>query len=369
MKRQYWKRAGAAMLLAAAPAMVIQSQKAVADDEGANGRIVEISPTNSTELPAAEQAREDEAAAPKYWIGLQGRPIDSAALRTHLQLADDVGVLVENVVPESPAAKAGLRQHDVIVAVNGEPISDLTAVQQVVADGGKKAIDLKVIRLAKESNVEVTPEERPADLAMSLPADGGVGQAFGGGQMPDVEAMLRQLQQGGAPGGMRVFGPGMIGGQAFNLNQMPSGVSVSVARQDEGPAEITVKKGDESWTLKSDDEEAIKKLPEEVRPFVEQMLDGSQPGMPGAMGAMRFNLGDLQQILPDQLGKLDAEGIVDHPALRKRAAAVQQRTEEASERLLERMEQMEQRIRDLQQQLEENSAEPRTNEDAAPSKT
>nr|MBA3480608.1 hypothetical protein [Pirellulales bacterium] len=126
------------------------------------------------------------------------------------------------------------------------------------------------------------------------------------------------------------------------------------------------KKGDETWTLKSDDEEAIKKLPEDVRPFVEQMLDGSQPDVPGAM---RFNLGDLQNILPEQLGKLDAEAAVNHPALRKRAAAVQQRTEEASERLLERMEQMEQRIRDLQQQLEENSSAPRTNEEADPSKT
>jgi hypothetical protein len=362
MKRQYLKRAGVALMLTAAPAMAIQSQQTFAD-EAADGRIVEISPAESTDLPAAEKARE-EAAAPKYWIGLQGRPIDSAALRTHLQLADDVGVLVENVVQDSPAAKAGLRQYDIIVAVNGEPISDLTAVQKVVAESGKKAIDLKVISLAKESSVKVTPEERPADLALNMPADGGVDQALGG-QMPDVEAMLRQFQQGG-PAGMRVFGPGMIGDQAFNFNQMPSGVSVSVARQGDGPAEITVKKGDETWTLKSDDEEAIKKLPEDVRPFVEQMLDGSQGGMPGAM---RFNFGDLQNMLPDQLGKFDAEAAADHPAIRRRVEAVQERTEEASERLLERMEQMEERIRDLQQQLEENSAEPRTNEEADPSKT
>lgn len=368
MRNLSLKGRGAALLLVAVPGLAVmvgQSLQAAAADETTDGRIVAISPDEGDQLPAIEEAREGQVAAPKYWIGLQGRPIDSAALRTHLQLADDVGVLVENVVPDSPAAKAGLRQYDVIVAVNGEPISDLTAVQQAVADGGKKAIDLKVIRLAKESNVEVTPEERPTDLAQSLPPGGGVGQAFGG-QMPDVEAMLRQLQQGGAPGGMRAFGPGMIGGQAFNLNQIPNGVSVSVARQDEGPAEITVKKGDETWTLKSDDEEAIKKLPEDVRPFVEQMLDSSQPGMPGAM---RFNFGDLQNILPEQLGKLGEEGAADRPALRQRAAAVQQRTEEASERLLERMEQMEQRIRDLQQQLEENSAEPRTNEDADPSKT
>ncbi len=370
MRNQPWKGLGAALLLVAVPGIAVivgQAQRVAAADEQADGRIVAISPDEGDQLPEAEQAREEQA-APKYWIGLQGRPIDSAALRTHLQLADDVGVLVENVVPDSPAAKAGLRQHDVIVAVNGEPISDLTAVQKVVAAGGKKAIELKVIRLAKESRVEVTPEERPADLALSLPADGGVGQGLGG-QLPDVEAMLRQLQQGGVPGGMRAFGPGMIGGQQFNLNQIPNGVSVSVARQGEGPAEITVKKGDETWTLKSDDEEAIKKLPEDVRPFVEQMLDGSQPAVPGIPGAMRFNWGDQLQILPHQLGNLGADGGVDRQALRERAAAVQQRTEEASERLLQRMEQMEQRIRDLQQQLEENSAAPRTIEEADPSKT
>jgi hypothetical protein len=178
--------------------------------------------------------------------------------------------------------------------------------------------------------------------------------------------LLRQFQQGGGPAGVRVFGPGMIGGQALNLNEMPSGVSVSVARQGDGPAEITVKKGEETWTLKSDDEEAIKKLPEDVRPFVEQMLDGSQGG---AVGGMKFNLGDLQGMLPNHLGDFDAEGVVDHESLRKRAAAVQERTEKASERLLERMQQMEKRIQDLQQQLDEKSSAPRTNDDVDASKT
>ena len=367
MRNQTCKGLGAAMLVVAVAGMAVmvgQLQRAAADDE-ADGRIVAISPEEGGELPEAELADEAQAAeAPKYWIGLQGRPIDSAALRTHLQLADDVGVLVENVVPGSPAEKAGLRQHDIIIAVNGESISDLAALQQVVADGGKKAIDLKVIRLAKETSVEVSPEERPANLPQGLPGDAQLPEGLEG-----LEGMLKQFQQGGVPGGVRAFDPGMLlGGQAFNLNQMPNGVSVSIARQGEGPAEITVKKGDETWTLKSDDKEAIKKLPEDVRPFVQQMLEGSRPGQPG-VGGMRFNFGDLQQILPDHLGNFSAEGGIDEQALRKRAVAARQRTERASERLLERMEQMEERIRDLQQQLEENSPAPRTNEDDDPSKT
>ncbi len=373
MKNLLRKGLGAASLLVALTAMAVffgQSARVLAaDDDAAGGRIVEISPDQGGDgLPNGNEVDESRpAAAPKYWIGLQGLPINSAALRTQLQLADDVGVLVENVVPGSPAQKAGLRQHDVIIAVNGDPINDLAALQKVVADGAKKPIELKVIRLAQETKVAVTPKERPADAELGLPADGRLNL---GGPMGDIDALLRQFQQqGGAQGGPRVFGPRMIlGGQAFNLNQMPADVSVSVARQDEGPAEITVKKGDETWTLKSDDEEAIEKLPEDIRPFVQQLLEGTRPDQRG-VGAMHFDLGDLQKMLPDQLGGLAEGAKADREALRDRARAARKRTERASERLLERMEEMEARIQELQEQLQENRTAPRTNDDDDPSKS
>ncbi|HEX6962296.1 MAG TPA: PDZ domain-containing protein [Lacipirellula sp.] len=364
MSTRIWKGLGALALLLATAAMatmVGKSARAQAADEEPNGRIVEISPDESADLPAAENER--PAAAPKYWIGLAGRPIASPALRTHLQLADDVGVLVEQIVPDSPAEKAGLRQHDVIVAVNGEPISDLRALQEVVTKGDDKPIELKIIRLAKEETVSVTPEERPADAPSAAPAAPGVDG------MNDIEGLLRQFQQQGAvPGGVRVFGPGMVlGGQAFNPNNVPSGVSVSITRQEDGPAEITVKKGDQTWKLKSNDEEALKKLPDDVRPFVEQMLEGTRPGQPGRLGAMQFDFGDLEGILPENLD-LDAFG-VDQQQLQKRADEVRKRTESASQELLKRMEEMEQRMQELQRQFEENSDQPRTNGDDDSSST
>jgi membrane-associated protease RseP (regulator of RpoE activity) len=371
MRSHTWKRLMAASVLVAAPQSLIgvsRAQQATAADENAEGRIVEISPSERDETPSADNEQQP-AEAPKYWIGLQGRPIDSSALRTHLQLADDVGVLVENVIPDSPAGKAGLRQHDVILAVNGEPISSLMALQKVVSVGADKPIELKLIRLAKEMKVSVTPEARPANAVQSLPGAGNPGL---GGPMNDIEGMLRQFQGGELPGGVRVFGPGMVfGGQAFDLNKMPNGLSVSITRQGEGAAEITVKKGDETWTLKSDDEEAIKKLPEDVRTFVEQMLEGSRPGQPGQAGAMRFNFGDLQQLMPEGLGQFDAQGLfgVDQEAIRKQAEAARKRTEKSREQLLDRIEQMEERMRELQEQLQENSPAPRTNDKDDSSKT
>ena len=370
MKRPSWSQLAAATLLLAAPAAAIvigQSQHAAADEE-AEGRIVEIAP-GGNELPAAENESEEATPeAPKYWIGLQGRPIDSPVLRTHLQLADDVGVLIENVVPDSPAEKAGLRQHDIIIAVNGEPISDLRALQKVVAEGGKKAIELKVIRLAKEMKISVTPGDLPADVQLNVP--GGPG-AQGG--MGDLDAFLRrQFQQDGFPGGIRVFGPGMVPGwEAFDPNKVPSGVSVSITREGDGPADITVKKGDQTWKLKSNDEEALKKLPDDVRPFVTQMLEGSRPGQPGQLGRMRFNFRDFQDMLPNDLGEFDVDigGLPDNQVLQKRAEEVRKRTEEASRRLLERMEEMEKRMQELQQQMQENPAPGRTNDQDDASQT
>jgi hypothetical protein len=167
---------------------------------------------------------------------------------------------------------------------------------------------------------------------------------------------------------VRVFGPGMmLGGQAFNPNNVPSGVSVSITRQGDGPAEITVKKGDQTWKLESGDEEALKKLPEDVRPFVQQMLEGTRPGQAGRLGAMRFNFGDLEQLLPEGMD-LDAFQ-VDQQDLQKRAKEVRKRTESASQELLKRMEEMEQRMHQLQRQLQENSEPPRTNGEEDSSKT
>jgi len=356
MKRIF-KNFATAAVVAAIPGTALalsQSNRTATADDTNGGRVVQISPdsgANQQDDKTADNA--EEAKQPKYWLGLGGSPIENAALRTQLQLADDVGVLVASVVPNSPAEKAGLRQHDVIVAVNGEPISDLTALQKVVADGGKKPIELKIIRLAKEQTVKVTPEERPANAPQAAPG--------GQGGLNDFQQLF---QQGGLPGGMRIFGNGMVlgGGPQLNLNQMPGGLSVNITREGDGPATVTVKKGDKTWTVKGDDEKALKELPDDVRPFVQQMLQGSQPGQ------MRFNFGDMQKMMGD-LGQLDLEGKPNAEALRNKMQAARERTEKASQRLQQRLEQMEKQLQQLQDQIEQKAPADRTNHAEDASKT
>lgn len=345
MKVHSWKRLWRSLAIAfpALALFVSQAPSVFADDDVTEGRVVQLSQERESE-PSDEAAVEAEASAPKYWIGLQGRPIDNRLLRTQLQLATDVGVAIESVMPDSPAEKAGLRPDDILVAVDGEPLAELSYLQSVVAEKHDKAIELKIIRLAKEETVEVTPEEIPAEVLAKLAArqqrQNPMGMMQGGAFNP--RALLEQLQQGGGEGGMRMIGPGMVfGGQAGAGAQVPNGVSVNVTRNGDGPATITVQKGEETWTIEGNDEEALAKLPEDVRPFVDQLLNREQAhfgGMPG------FNLHDFQNALPGDLRQFDAGG--DGEGL-----------DRMNQRMLERMERMEQRIRELQEEMREPQAE------------
>ena len=68
---------------------------------------------------------------------------------------------------------------------------------------------------------------------------------------------------------------------------MPNGVSVSIQKQNDEPAHITVKRGNDTWDIVGDDPSSLAQLPDDVRPFVEQLLAGGgrmqlqMPTMPG----------------------------------------------------------------------------------------
>ncbi len=79
--------------------------------------------------------------------------------------ANQKGALVQQVVPKTPAAKAGIEPGDLVVALNGKPIEssgDLTRNIAVVAPGGKAT--LTVLRKGQKKDmtlaVAVRPDER-----------------------------------------------------------------------------------------------------------------------------------------------------------------------------------------------------------------
>jgi S1-C subfamily serine protease len=75
-----------------------------------------------------------------------------------LTVTENSGVLVVKVMPDSPAARSGLRAGDVIHRINGRTVTDANAVQQAVESssvGGK--IQLNVYRNGQNLDVAVQP--------------------------------------------------------------------------------------------------------------------------------------------------------------------------------------------------------------------
>jgi membrane-associated protease RseP (regulator of RpoE activity) len=250
--------------------VIAQAQAA----EEPEGPVVQIGQADEgTTTPGIEQhdAQGVEHAVPKYWIGLGVGVISpDHVLRAYVDLPEGQGLLVGTVAPDSPAAKAGLKQHDILLRANGTDLHELHDLTDLVSTEGanKGKITLDIVRKSGPETVAVTPEDRPESA--QRPQFGG-GEGFGGFGAEGLPQELLQRFQGGGPIEFRNFG----GGQG--IGNMPEGVSVSISKEGDKPTHITVKRGDETWEVTEGDKESLEKLPEDLRPHVEQMLHGASP--------------------------------------------------------------------------------------------
>jgi serine protease Do len=102
------------------------------------------------------------------WLGASGRPV-TPEIAEALSLSRPVGVLLEHVHPDGPAAAAGIKVGDVITALDGLDVDDSDALRFRVATRpvGSSA-ELTLIRDGKPRNVRIAmlapPEVPPRDL-------------------------------------------------------------------------------------------------------------------------------------------------------------------------------------------------------------
>ncbi|MGO8766891.1 MAG: S1C family serine protease [Limisphaerales bacterium] len=97
----------------------------------------------------------------RSWIGIAGQnvPIHRRVVRFH-RLPAERGVLVAGIEPGSPAARAGLREGDVIVAFNDKPIATIDDLhRQMVAKAIGIESKLTVVRHTEKLKLTVTPLE------------------------------------------------------------------------------------------------------------------------------------------------------------------------------------------------------------------
>jgi S1-C subfamily serine protease len=98
------------------------------EDAATEGRIVKISPSDGAATTDAVEHHATDVTplpdAPKHWIGILGGPV-TPELRAHLDIPEGQGLLIRQVVPDSPAIKAGLEKFDVLLRANDTDLHEM----------------------------------------------------------------------------------------------------------------------------------------------------------------------------------------------------------------------------------------------------
>lgn len=140
----------------------------------ANGRVLGINtsgprrsivtiPTETTNRVVDQLLAKGRVA--RGYLGLAMQPVGvPAALQKALGLQAARGLLVITVAPGGPAEKGGVRVEDLIVALNGSPVSHLSDLQNVLdAENVGKPLTLRILRGGTPTDVTVTVAERTGD--------------------------------------------------------------------------------------------------------------------------------------------------------------------------------------------------------------
>ncbi|MFO7178038.1 MAG: DegQ family serine endoprotease [Pseudomonadota bacterium] len=95
------------------------------------------------------------------WLGVGIQEVDSD-LAAALKLPVKSGIVLSDVQPGSPAARAGLRRGDVIVKLDGKPVTSLGQFRNSIAiAGANRKVTLDIYRDGKPQSVSVQLGEMP----------------------------------------------------------------------------------------------------------------------------------------------------------------------------------------------------------------
>src|SRR5437773_140651 len=105
-----------------------------------------------------DEAAGDEAAKSEYWLGIQITALPEVAKQ---QLGVDNGLAVEDVMPDSPAAKAEIKKFDILVKAGDTPLKEATDLIKAVDASQGKEITITIVRGGKDRTVKVVATKRP----------------------------------------------------------------------------------------------------------------------------------------------------------------------------------------------------------------
>ncbi|MDP2922539.1 MAG: Do family serine endopeptidase [Candidatus Omnitrophota bacterium] len=127
------------------------------------------------------------------WLGVSVQDLNDD-LRNYFGTKEDEGVIIVKVYPDSPAQKSNLREGDLILSFNNQPIKKTKDVVNLVSSSeAEKTYPVKIIREGKELILDIKITSRPEDVEKLEQAGVEVGKAiFRGMAVADISSLYKQ---------------------------------------------------------------------------------------------------------------------------------------------------------------------------------
>jgi len=180
---------------------VVGINSAILSRTGGNVGIGFSIPVNMAKRIYTELAA--KAKVTRGWLGVSIQPL-TPDLAKSFGLKEPNGVLISDVVSDSPAAQAGVASGDIIIEFDRKKVDSPQELQKVVAATAPgRAVPLKVWRDKGEKMLEIKIGETPDENVAAKPATKGKG-LLGMDVRPITTEMARQLNLR-SPDGVIVF--------------------------------------------------------------------------------------------------------------------------------------------------------------------
>jgi hypothetical protein len=283
---------------------VLLSMAVIADGAWALDTAPAPRPADPSGRSADVQAATD--ARPQYWFGVAVENLPPAVAR-QLKLKPDQGVIVSAVFPGSPAERAGLCPDDLLVELNGRPLTS----QEELAEAANTPSPQKMgevrappplmqisqvvyLRDGDRHAASITPEPRPANMRVS----GSNSTSFipkAENEMPANRPLpMRNIVL--SSGVTAAVGPGyqVEGGDNLKVLQQAvgKGQTVTITQETDPGGKIrnTISDGQKTYVVEA---ENLQSLPENYRPLAQQLLNSNRrvpavsSAVPAPVGAPR----------------------------------------------------------------------------------
>ena len=202
------------------------------------------------------------------WLGVETHEV-TADKAKELKLAAERGVVLGKIVPDSPAAKAGLKENDVVTEINGQRVEGAAQFRRMIHEiPAGRSVQLTVWRDGRTQTVSATlgkSEERHHAMKMLAPTPGTF--AFRMPEIPEIPPMEwnGNMVFGGGPPRLGIDAED-VSGQLGAFFGAPDGEGILVRDVNSGsPAEKAgVKAGDVITSLNGERIRTVGELREKL---------------------------------------------------------------------------------------------------------